>query len=95
MSRRLIVNVHEHIQSSREGAKAIKLYLSHGELDTQTSAYLFHSMAMDDLRMLPVYAWCQAKVVPVMYHVNPDKPGFAEKFNAVLSAVPDLSTGRG
>lgn len=73
-----------------QGAKGIKLYLGHGYIDKRTNEYLFHSMAMDDPRMLPFYAWCQAKFVPVMYHVNPYKPGFAEEFIAVLNGFPDL-----
>ncbi len=73
-----------------QGAKGIKLYLGHGYIDKRTNEYLFHSMAMDNPRMLPFYAWCQAKFVPVMYHVNPYKPGFAEEFIAVLNGFPDL-----
>ncbi|MDJ0864538.1 MAG: amidohydrolase family protein [Myxococcota bacterium] len=73
-----------------QGAKGIKLYLGHGYIDERTNEYLFHSMAMDDPRMLSFYAWCQANFVPVMYHVNPFKPGFAEEFIAVLTGFPDL-----
>ena len=73
-----------------QGAKGIKLYLGHGYIDKRTNAYLFHSMAMDDPRMLPFYAWCQESFVPLMYHVNPYKPGFAEQFIAVLTEFPDL-----
>jgi hypothetical protein len=39
---------------------------------------------MDDPAMLPFYAWCQENFAPIMYHVNPYKPGFAEEFIAVL-----------
>ncbi len=73
-----------------QGAKGIKLYLGHGYIDKRTNAFLFHSMAMDDPRMQPLYAWCQDSFVPLMYHVNPYKPGFAEQFIAVLTAFPDL-----
>ena len=73
-----------------EGAKGIKLYQGHGFVDKRINEYLFHSMAMDDPRMLPFYAWCQANFVPIMYHVNPFKPGFAEEFIAVLNGFPDL-----
>lgn len=72
------------------GAKGIKLYLGHGFVDKRTNEYLFHSMAMDDARMLPFYAWCQDSFLPIMYHVNPYKPGFAEEFIAVLTRFPDL-----
>jgi len=72
------------------GAKGIKLYLGHGYVDKRTNAYLFHSMAMDDPRMRAFYAWCEENFVPLMYHVNPYKPGFAEEFIAVLSSFPDL-----
>jgi len=73
-----------------QGAKGVKLYLGHGYVDKGTDAYLFHAMAMDDPAMLPFYAWCQENFVPIMYHVNPYKPGFAEEFIAVLTQFPDL-----
>jgi predicted TIM-barrel fold metal-dependent hydrolase len=40
--------------------------------------------------MLAFYAWCQANFVPVMLHVNPYIPGFAEELIAVLKRYPDL-----
>jgi predicted TIM-barrel fold metal-dependent hydrolase len=73
-----------------QGARGIKLYLGHGYLDPSRGDYLFHVMAMDDPRMLPFYKWCEAHFVPLMYHVNPYKPGFAEEFIAVLTGFPDL-----
>jgi predicted TIM-barrel fold metal-dependent hydrolase len=73
-----------------QGAKGVKLYLGHGYVDKQTNSYLFHTTAMDDPAMLPFYAWCQENFVPIMYHVNPYKPGFAEEFIAVLTGFPDL-----
>ncbi len=73
-----------------QGAKGVKLYLGHGYVDKRTNAYLFHATAMDDPAMLPFYAWCQENFVPIMYHVNPYKPGFAEEFIAVLRRFPDL-----
>jgi predicted TIM-barrel fold metal-dependent hydrolase len=73
-----------------QGAKGVKLYLGHGYIHKRPNAYLFHSMAMDDPRMMAFYAWCEANFVPIMYHVNPYKPGFAEEFIAVLRRFPDL-----
>jgi predicted TIM-barrel fold metal-dependent hydrolase len=73
-----------------QGARGIKLYLGHGYLDPSRGDYLFHVMAMDDPRMLPFYKWCEAHFVPLMYHVNPYKPGFAEEFIAVLTGFPNL-----
>ncbi len=73
-----------------QGAKGIKLYMGHGYIDKRSNSYLFHSMALDDPRMLPLYAWCQERFVPLMYHVNPYKPGFSEQFIAVLAGFPDL-----
>jgi predicted TIM-barrel fold metal-dependent hydrolase len=73
-----------------QGAKGVKLYLGHGYVDKRTNAYLFHATAMDDPAMLAFYAWCQENFIPIMYHVNPYKPGFAEEFIAVLRQFPDL-----
>jgi predicted TIM-barrel fold metal-dependent hydrolase len=73
-----------------QGAKGVKLYLGHGYIDKLTNSYLFHTAAMDDPGMLPFYDWCEKNYVPIMYHVNPYKPGFAEEFIAVLTQFPDL-----
>ncbi len=53
---------------------------------------MFHTVAMDDPGMLPVYAYCEENFIPICIHVNPyeGKPGFAQEFIAVLSAFPDL-----
>ena len=72
------------------GATGIKLYLGHGYTISNNGNYLFHTMAMDDPRMLPLYGFCEKNFVPICYHVNPFKPGFAEEFIAVLSQFPDL-----
>lgn len=73
------------------GARGLKLYIGHGYL-TRQNRYMFHPIAMDDPRMLPLYDYCQAHNLPACIHVNPDadRPGFAEEFIAVLTAFPDL-----
>lgn len=75
-----------------KGATGLKLYLGHGHRQKGRSGYTFHRMAMDDPRMVPVYAYAQEKNIPVMFHVNPGptKPGFAEEFVAVLKRFPDM-----
>ena len=72
------------------GASGVKLYLGHGFVSPLTEKYLFHLMALDDPRMLALFAWCEENFIPLMFHVNPYKPGFAEEFIAVLRAYPDL-----
>ena len=75
-----------------DGATGLKLYLGHGFIKRTDGRYMFHTMAMDDPEMLPVYAYCQRNFVPICFHVNPGptRPGFAEEFIAVLEAFPDL-----
>lgn len=73
-----------------QGARGVKLYLGHGYLDKSRGDYLFHVMRLDDPRMLAFYEWCETHFVPLIYHVNPYKPGFAEQFVAVLTKFPDL-----
>lgn len=74
------------------GATGLKLYLGHGYIIPKTNEYMFHTMAMDDARMLPVYAYCEENHIPVCLHVNPSDvaPGFAEEFIAVLTQFPDM-----
>lgn len=73
------------------GASGLKLYLGNGYV-THEGRYMFHTIAMDDPSMAPLYAYCQEHFLPLCFHVNPseEKPGFAEEFIAVLSAYPDL-----
>ena len=71
------------------GAKGVKLYIGHG-YTTRRNEYMFHTMAMDDARLLPLYAYCAEQHLPLCIHVNPDKPGFADEFVAVLRLYPDL-----
>ncbi|MCC6143613.1 MAG: amidohydrolase family protein [Candidatus Hydrogenedentes bacterium] len=74
-----------------QGATGLKLYIGHGYV-TKANKYMFHTMAMDDPRMLPIYAYCQENYIPICMHVNPfrEKPGFAQELIAVLTAYPDL-----
>lgn len=78
------------------GAAGLKLYIGHGYL-TAEHEYMFHTMAIDDPSMLPIYEFCQENFIPICIHVNPfddgsqrGKPGFASEFIAVLNAFPDL-----
>ena len=76
------------------GATGLKLYLGHGLHDQRPGAtgYFFHTVAMDDPGMLPVYAYLQKMGLPIMFHVNPGPkaPGFADEFIDVMRAHPDL-----
>lgn len=77
-----------------EGATGLKLYAGHGLHDQRPSGwgYFFHPVAMDHPELLPLYAWCEAEGLPIMFHVNPGPtaPGFAEEFITVLTLFPDL-----
>ncbi len=74
------------------GATGLKLFTGHGYVSRLTKDYMFHPIAMDDPRMMPVYEHCQQHGVPVLIHVNPSpaKPGFCEEFVAVLTQFPDM-----
>lgn len=72
------------------GATGVKLYLGHGYRTFYSRRYMFHVMALDDPRMLPLYVYCERHFVPICMHVNPDRPGFADEFVAVLKAFPNL-----
>lgn len=77
----------------QRGATGLKLYLGHGFVNPENGEYFFHTMAIDDPRMDPVYAFCEDNFVPVCIHVNPSPiaaPGFAEEFVSMLKAYPDL-----
>lgn len=76
----------------QRGATGLKLYLGHGFIKNAGRQYMFHTIAMDDPAMLPIYAYCQEHFLPICFHVNPGptKPGFAEEFIAVLTQYPDL-----
>jgi predicted TIM-barrel fold metal-dependent hydrolase len=74
-----------------QGATGVKLYIGHGYV-TKANKYMFHSMAIDDPRMLPIYAYCQENYIPICMHVNPfgGKPGFAQELISVLTMFPDM-----
>ena len=74
------------------GAVGLKLYIGHGYIIPKTNEYIFHTVAMDDADMLPVYAFCEENYIPVCLHVNPSAkaPGFVDEFIAVLTQFPDL-----
>jgi predicted TIM-barrel fold metal-dependent hydrolase len=79
------------IREVDRGATGLKLYLGHGYV-TRRQTYMFHTLAMDDPGMLPLYAYCQERFIPLCIHVNPyaGKPGFAEELIAVLTAYPNM-----
>ena len=74
------------------GATGLKLYLGHGFISKKTGEYFFHTMAIDDPRMYPLYQYCQENNIPVCLHVNPGptRPGFAQEFIEILNRYPDL-----
>ena len=76
----------------QRGAVGLKLYLGHGYVIPRENRYMFHTMAIDDPSMFPLYEYCQEQFVPVCIHVNPGPkaPGFAEEFLAMLRRFPDL-----
>lgn len=73
------------------GATGLKLYIGHGFV-TKQREYMFHTVAIDDPGMIPVYAYCEENYIPVCMHVNPSgvTPGFAQELIAVLTAHPDM-----
>jgi len=75
----------------KRGAAGLKLYIGHGYVNKK-GEYMFHTLAMDDPKMLPLYAFCETNYIPVCIHVNPygGKKGFAEEFIAVLTQFPDM-----
>jgi predicted TIM-barrel fold metal-dependent hydrolase len=77
----------------QRGAQGLKLYLGHGYVIKKTNKYMFHTVAMDDPQMLPVYKYCSDNFIPVVLHVQPDRklaPGFIEEFVSVLMEFPAM-----
>ncbi len=77
----------------KRGATGLKLYTGHGfPSSLQPGTYLFHTIALDDQTMLPIYKFCEDNFVSICFHVNPGptKPGFAQELVAVLDAFPDM-----
>lgn len=73
-----------------QGATGVKLYVGHGYRTRYSNRYIFHTVAMDDPRLLPVYAYCAKEHIPMCMHVNSDMPGFADELIHVLTQFPDL-----
>ncbi len=63
----------------RLGARGLKLYSGHK---------FFHNSALDEPSMLPVYAYCEAHQLPVVFHVNPAL--YQQEFENVLWRFPNL-----
>lgn len=74
------------------GAEGLKLYIGHGYVSPLDGEYLFHTMAIDDSRIMPIYHYCAINFVPICFHINPGPrtPGFAQEFVNVLRTFPDL-----
>jgi len=75
------------------GAQGLKLYLGHGYTIKKTNKYMFHTVAIDDPQMMPVYKYCSDNFIPIVLHVQPDRklgPGFLEEFVAVLMEFPAM-----
>lgn len=75
------------------GAKGLKLYIGHGYVNTSTGKYLFHTLAIDDPSIYPLYEYCEKNFIPACIHVNcspKPTPGFCEEFVSVLEQFPDL-----
>jgi len=72
------------------GAVGVKMYTGHGYVRRDTGDYMFHTQAMDDPAMYPFYEYCEDNYVPLCWHVNPFKPGFAQELIEVLTAFPDM-----
>ena len=69
----------------QQGADGVKLYLGHGE---STGKGPFHTMPLDDEKMLPLYRWADDNGVPLTYHVNLIK--FYDEFDRVMQLFPNL-----
>jgi predicted TIM-barrel fold metal-dependent hydrolase len=77
----------------QRGAQGLKLYVGHGYTIKKTNKFMFHTVAIDDPQMLPVYRYCQENFIPIVVHVQLDRklgPGFLEELVAVLMEFPSL-----
>lgn len=74
----------------QRGATGVKLYIGHGYVRKDDGNYMFHTIAIDDPSMLPIYEYFEKNNVPICMHVNPYLKGFAEELIAVLTAYPDM-----
>jgi len=77
----------------QQGAAGLKLYIGHGFVKRSGGEYMFHTRAIDDPSMWPIYEYCAENWLPICFHVNPSPkaaPGFAQEFVSVLQRFPDL-----
>lgn len=74
----------------QRGATGIKLYTGHGYTRRDNGDYMFHPIAMDDPSMFPLYEYWEEHHIPICFHVNPYKPGFAQELIEVLRTFPDM-----
>jgi predicted TIM-barrel fold metal-dependent hydrolase len=51
----------------KQGADGLKLYIGHGAKHGKGP---FHQTALDDERLLPLYAWAEQTQLPLLLHVN-------------------------
>jgi len=68
-----------------KGADGLKLYLGHGAAHGKGP---FHSMPLDDPRMLPIYEYCQRTQLPILFHINLIK--YYDEFVRVMERYPYL-----
>ncbi|MCP4247834.1 MAG: amidohydrolase family protein [bacterium] len=68
------------------GAMGVKLYVGHGGKTGDGKP--FHTCALDDPKLLPLYAYCQAHRVPIIFHINMYR--FQEEAERVFDRYPDL-----
>ena len=67
------------------GADGLKLYLGHGAAHGKGP---FHSMPLDDPRMLPIYEYAQETQLPIVFHINLIK--YYDEFVRVMERYPYL-----
>lgn len=67
------------------GARGIKLYYG---LASNHSQGPWHTVALDDARMAPIFERCRALDLPVLFHVN--RVSFYEEMLRLLEAQPGL-----
>ena len=72
------------------GAKGVKLYIGHGYIRKDNGDYMFHTVAMDDPSLDPLFEYCEQNFVPICMHVNPYLKGFAQELVNVLTKHPDM-----
>ena len=70
---------------AKRGADGLKLFLGHG---AGTGKGKFHSMPLDDPRMMPIYAWAERTQFPLLFHINFIK--YFEELVRVMEAHPYL-----